>query len=88
MSPSESALPPLIDLSMAGMEPTSLTFEDTSVIQGLMFEPSQFQPEGPQTSSEIVDPGDPGNLVPEYNPDDMDVEVNVKASGKHVDIST
>ncbi|KAG2366508.1 hypothetical protein BDR07DRAFT_1479973 [Suillus spraguei] len=63
-----------------GMEPPSLKVQDASAIEGLIFEPSQIQPEGPQTSDKIVDPDDPGNLVPEYNSDDMDVEVKVEPS--------
>ncbi|KAG1723089.1 hypothetical protein EDB19DRAFT_1834716 [Suillus lakei] len=64
MSPPESALPPRIDLLMVGMAPTPPKFEDTSAIEGLLFEYSQVQPEGPHMSGENVDPGDPGNLVP------------------------
>jgi hypothetical protein len=85
MSPPASALPALIDLSMTGMEPTPPTFQDTSSIEGLIFEPTEGQPEDPQTSGNMVDPGDPGNLVPEYNSDDMDVEVKVE---EDVDIAT
>ncbi|KAG2356489.1 hypothetical protein BDR07DRAFT_1491890 [Suillus spraguei] len=80
MSPLPSTLAPLIDLNMAGMEPTSLKVKGASTIEGLIFEPSQVQPEGPQTSGNIVDPDDPGNLVLEYNPDDMDVKVKVEPS--------
>ncbi|KAG1817039.1 uncharacterized protein BJ212DRAFT_1299229 [Suillus subaureus] len=43
MSPPELALPPLIDLLMAGMEPTLQKFRDSSVIEGLVFELSQVQ---------------------------------------------
>ncbi|KAG2352550.1 hypothetical protein BDR07DRAFT_1498099 [Suillus spraguei] len=43
---------------------------------------------GPQTSGKIVDPDDPGNLVPEYNSDDMDVEVKVEPSGEEVEMAT
>ncbi|KAG2138243.1 hypothetical protein BD769DRAFT_1663822 [Suillus cothurnatus] len=85
MSPPASALPALIDLSMTGMEPTPPTFQDASSIEGLIFEPTEGQPEDPQTSGNMVDPGDPGNLVPEYNSDDMDVEVKVE---EDVDIAT
>ncbi|KAG2141460.1 hypothetical protein BD769DRAFT_1662362 [Suillus cothurnatus] len=85
MSPLASALPVLIDLSMTGMEPTPPTFEDASSIEGLMFEPTQGQPEDPQTSGNMVDWGDPGNLVPEYNSDDMNVEVKVE---EDIDIAT
>ena len=79
MSPPESALPPLIDLSMAGMAPTPPTPEDASPIEGLVFEDNIVHPEDPHTSGEHVDPGNPGNLVPEYDSaDDMDVEVKVE----------
>ena len=79
MSPPESALPPLIDLSMAGMAPTPPTPEDASAIEGLVFEDNIVHPEDPHTSGEHVDPGNPGNLVPEYDSaDDMDVEVKVE----------
>ncbi|KAG2354547.1 hypothetical protein BDR07DRAFT_1494395 [Suillus spraguei] len=83
-----SALAPLIDLDMAGMEPPSPKVQDASAIESLIFEPSQIQPEGPQTSSKIVDPDDLGNLVPEYNSDDMDVEVKVEPSGDEVEMAT
>ncbi|KAG1801082.1 uncharacterized protein BJ212DRAFT_1487834 [Suillus subaureus] len=67
MSPSTSALPPLIDLLIGEMMPAPLKFEDASAIEGLLFEYNQVvQPEVPDMSSEIVDLGDPGNLVPEY----------------------
>ncbi|KAG1813927.1 uncharacterized protein BJ212DRAFT_1482276 [Suillus subaureus] len=90
MSPSASALPPLIDLSIGEMMPTPPKFEDASAIEGLLFEYNQVvQPEVPDTSSEIVDPGDPGNLVPEYDSsNDMDVEVKVEASSEEVDMAT
>ncbi|KAG1717535.1 hypothetical protein EDB19DRAFT_1839717 [Suillus lakei] len=79
MSPPEFALPPLIDLSMAGMAPTPPTPEDASPIEGLVFEDNIVHPEDPHTSGEHVDPGNPGNLVPEYDSaDDMDVEVKVE----------
>ncbi|KAG1802177.1 uncharacterized protein HD556DRAFT_1304345 [Suillus plorans] len=52
MSPPESALPPLIDLSMAGMELTLPKLEDPPAIEGLMFEHSQVEPKGPQMSIE------------------------------------
>jgi hypothetical protein len=67
MSPLPSALSNLINLDMGVMEPTPLKVEDRSDMVGLMFEPSQVQPEGPQSSSKIVIPDDPGNLFPEYN---------------------
>jgi hypothetical protein len=70
---------------MTGMEPTPPTFEDASSIEGLIFEPTEGQPEDPQTSGNMVDLGDPGNLVPEHNSDDMDVEVKVE---EDVDIAT
>ncbi|KAG1717178.1 hypothetical protein EDD22DRAFT_946567, partial [Suillus occidentalis] len=52
--PLPSALPNLINLDMGVMEPTPLKVEDTSDMVGLVFEPSQVQPEGPQSSGEIV----------------------------------
>ncbi|KAG1719962.1 hypothetical protein EDB19DRAFT_1918363 [Suillus lakei] len=89
MSPPESTLPPLIHLLMAEMAPTPPKFEDASAIEGLLFEYSQVQQEDTPTSSKNVDPGDPGNLVPEYDSfDDMDVEVQVEASGEEVDMAT
>ncbi|KAG2353115.1 hypothetical protein BDR07DRAFT_1383477 [Suillus spraguei] len=87
ISPLPSALAPLIDLNMAGMEPPSPKVQDSSAIEGLIFELSQIQPEGPQMSGEIVDPDDTGNLVPEYNSDDMDV-VKVEPSGEEVEMAT
>ncbi|KAG2366115.1 hypothetical protein BDR07DRAFT_1480527 [Suillus spraguei] len=78
ISPLPSALTPLIDLDMAGMEPPSLKVQPASVIE----------PEGPQTSGEIVDPDDPGNLVPEYDSDDMDVEVKVEPSADEGEMAT
>ncbi|KAG1735662.1 uncharacterized protein EDB91DRAFT_1083581 [Suillus paluster] len=82
MSPAESALPPLIDLTMEGIAPTTTTttVPDASAIDGLLFDYNQVaHPEDPDASGEIVDPGDLSNLVPEYNSsDDMDVEVEVK----------
>ncbi|KAG1812989.1 hypothetical protein EV424DRAFT_1349185 [Suillus variegatus] len=47
------------------MEPTPLMVEDGSAMVGLMVEPTQVQPEGPQSSSKIVLPDEPGNLLPE-----------------------
>jgi hypothetical protein len=93
MSPLPSALPALINLDMAHMavmEPTPLKVEDGSVMIGLMFEPSQVQPEGPQTSGEIVVPDDPDNLVPEYNSasEEMDIEVPVEPADGEVDMAT
>ncbi|KAG1803428.1 uncharacterized protein BJ212DRAFT_1487031 [Suillus subaureus] len=90
MSPSASALPPLIDLLIGEMIPTPPKFEDASAIEGLLFEYNWVvQPEVPDTSGEIVDPGDPGNLVPEYDSsNDMDVEVKVEASSEEVDMAT
>ncbi|KAG1803283.1 uncharacterized protein BJ212DRAFT_1487073 [Suillus subaureus] len=90
MSPSTSALPPLIDLSIGEMMPTPSKFEDASAIEGLLFEYNQVvQPEVPDMSGKIVDPGDPGNLVPEYDSsNDMDVEVKVEASSEEVDMAT
>ena len=64
-------------------------FKDASAIEGLLFEYSQVQPEGPHMSGENVDLGDPGNLVPEYDSaDDMDVEVKVEVSCEQVDMAT
>ncbi|KAG2107942.1 uncharacterized protein F5147DRAFT_773925 [Suillus discolor] len=93
MSPLPSALPALINLDMAHMavmEPTPLKVEDGSDMIGLVFEPSQVQPEGPQTSGEIVVPDDPGNLVPEYNSvsEEMYIEVPVEPAGGEVDMAT
>ncbi|KAG1717793.1 hypothetical protein EDB19DRAFT_1917158 [Suillus lakei] len=62
---------------------------DASAIEGLLFEYSQVQPEGPHMSGGNVDLGDPGNLVPEYDSaDDMDVEVKVEVSCEEVDMAT
>ncbi|KAG1727575.1 uncharacterized protein EDB91DRAFT_1253836 [Suillus paluster] len=90
-SPSQSALPPLINLSMAVydtvMEPTPSKIEDPSAIKGLSFEPSQVQPAldpspTPPTAGAILVLDDPHNLVPEYNSaDEMDVEVKVEVEG-------
>ncbi|KAG1863866.1 hypothetical protein F4604DRAFT_1683492 [Suillus subluteus] len=90
MSPLPSALPNLINLDMGVMEPSSLKVEDASDMVGLIFEPSPVQPEGPQPSGKIVDPDDPGNLVPEYNSvsEEMDVEVKDETSGGEVDMAT
>ncbi|KAG1824392.1 uncharacterized protein BJ212DRAFT_1475700 [Suillus subaureus] len=90
MSPSASALPPLIDLSIGEIMPTPPKFKDASAIEGLLFEYNWVvQPEVPDTSGEIVDLGDPGNLVPEYDSsDDMDVEVKVEVSSEEVDMAT
>ncbi|KAG1759425.1 hypothetical protein EDD22DRAFT_849237 [Suillus occidentalis] len=90
MSPLPSALPNLINLDMGVMEPTPLKVEDASDMVGLMFEPSQVQPEGPQSSSEIVDPDDPGNLFSKYNSvsEEMDIEVKAGTSGEEVEMAT
>jgi hypothetical protein len=94
-SPLPLALPPLIDLSMADIEPTSPNFEDASAIDGLTFEPSQVQlppdplptPEDAQTTREIIPPDDPLNLVPDYNSvDSMDVEVEVGVKPEDVEV--
>ncbi|KAG1722585.1 uncharacterized protein EDB91DRAFT_1255977 [Suillus paluster] len=85
-SPSQSALPPLIDISIA-VEPTPSKIEDCSAIEGLSFEPSQVQPAPdpsptPSTAGAILVPDDPCNLVPEYDSgDEMDVEVKVEVEG-------
>ncbi|KAG1726352.1 uncharacterized protein EDB91DRAFT_1254371 [Suillus paluster] len=94
MSPAKSALPLLIDLTMEGIAPTTATatFPDASAIDGLLFDYNQVaHPEDPDASGEIVNPGDPSNLVPEYDSsDDMDVEVEVKVeeSSEEVDMAT
>ncbi|KAG1738585.1 hypothetical protein EDD22DRAFT_922720 [Suillus occidentalis] len=89
MSPLPSALPNLINLDMGVMEPTPLKVEDTSDMVGLVFEPSQVQPEGPQSSGEIVVPDDLGNLFPEYSlvSEEMDVEVKAGTSGEEVEMA-
>ncbi|KAG1727973.1 uncharacterized protein EDB91DRAFT_1086272 [Suillus paluster] len=85
-SPSQSALPPLIDISIA-VEPTPSKIEDRSAIEGLSFELSQVQPTldpspTPSTAGAILVPDDPHNLVPEYDSgDEMDVEVKVEVEG-------
>ncbi|KAG1717464.1 hypothetical protein EDD22DRAFT_992240 [Suillus occidentalis] len=78
MSPLPSALPNLINLDMGVMEPTPLKVEDASDMVGLVFEPSQVQPED-----------DPGNLLPEYNSvsEEMDVEVKAGTSGEEVEMA-
>ncbi|KAG2094671.1 uncharacterized protein F5147DRAFT_763865 [Suillus discolor] len=63
--PLPSALSNLIDLDISVMQPTPLTVEDGSAMVGLMVEPTQVQPEGPQSSGEIMLPDEPGNLLPE-----------------------
>ncbi|KAG2030979.1 hypothetical protein BDR03DRAFT_1016598 [Suillus americanus] len=82
MSPPESTLLPLIDLSMETLAPTTATptFSDASAIEGLLFDYDQVvHPEDRDASSNIVDPGDPSNLVPEYDSsNNMDVEMEVK----------
>ncbi|KAG1805028.1 uncharacterized protein HD556DRAFT_1437192 [Suillus plorans] len=72
------------------MEPTPLTVEDGSAMVGLMVEPTQVQPEGPQSSGEIVVQDEPGNLLPEYNSSDeeMDVEVKVERPREEVEMAT
>ncbi|KAG1740262.1 hypothetical protein EDD22DRAFT_921784, partial [Suillus occidentalis] len=89
MSPLPSALPNLINLDMGVMEPTPLKVEDASDMVGLVFEPSQVQPEAPQSSGEIVIPDDPGNLFPDYNSvsEEMDVEVKAGTSDEEVDMA-
>ncbi|KAG2029003.1 hypothetical protein BDR03DRAFT_1019034, partial [Suillus americanus] len=94
MSPPESALPPLIDLSMETLAPTTATptFPDASAIEGLLFDYDQVvHPEDRDASGEIVDPGDPSNLVPEYdssNNMDVEMEVKVDKSSEEVDMAT
>jgi hypothetical protein len=85
MSPPESTLPDLIDLSMPDTEITSPQVENAALMEGLMFEPSQGHPEGPDDPGNLV----PANLVPEYNSStDMDVEPKVEASSEEVDMAT
>ncbi|KAG0691506.1 hypothetical protein DFH29DRAFT_1010900 [Suillus ampliporus] len=74
----------------ARMSPTPTKFEDASAIEGLLFESNEVvDPEGPHTSGKNVDPGDPGNLVPEYDSDDdMDVEVKVEVKVEDTDMAT
>ncbi|KAG1717220.1 hypothetical protein EDD22DRAFT_856276 [Suillus occidentalis] len=81
MSPLPSTLPNLINLDIGVMEPTPLKVEDGSDMVGLMFQPSQVQPEVPD---------DLGNLFPEYNSvsEEMDVEVKAGPSGGEVEIAT
>ncbi|KAG1783674.1 hypothetical protein EV702DRAFT_1190698 [Suillus placidus] len=90
MSPLPSALPNLINLDMGVMEPTSLKVEDESAMVGLVFEPSEVQPEAPQSSSKNVVPDDLVNLLPEYNSvdEEMDVEVKDEPSGEEVEMVT
>ncbi|KAG2136096.1 uncharacterized protein EDB93DRAFT_1106966 [Suillus bovinus] len=89
MSTSASALPPLIDLSMKGMEPNSLNLQDQSAINGLIFELNQIHPEVSQTLGKIVKLDDPGNLFPEYDSvEEMDVQVKGEPSGEDVDMTT
>ena len=90
MSPLPSALPNLINLDMGVMEPTNLKVEDQSAMVGLVFEPSEVLPEGPQSSGENVVPDDPVNLLPEYNSvdEEMDVEVKDEPSGEEVKMVT
>ncbi|KAG2033531.1 hypothetical protein BDR03DRAFT_1014177 [Suillus americanus] len=94
MSAAKSALPPLIDLKMEAMAPTTaiLTFLDASAIKGLLFDLNQVvHPEDPDAPSEIVDPGDLSNLVPEYDSSNnmsVEVEVKVEESSEDVDMAT
>ncbi|KAG2029254.1 hypothetical protein BDR03DRAFT_1018663 [Suillus americanus] len=94
MSPPESALPSLIDLSMETLAPTTATptCPDASAIEGLLFDYDQVvHPEDRDVSGEIVDPGDPSNLVPEYdssNNMDVEMEVKVDESSEEVDMAT
>ncbi|KAG2154228.1 uncharacterized protein EDB93DRAFT_1102369 [Suillus bovinus] len=81
MSTPASALPPLIDLSMGGMEPNPPNLQDDSAIDGLIFELNQIQPEVSQMPGEIVKPDDLGNLFPEYDSvEEMDVQVKGEPS--------
>ncbi|KAG1777256.1 hypothetical protein EV702DRAFT_1045352 [Suillus placidus] len=78
MSPLPSALPNLINLDMGVMEPTNMKVEDQSAMVGLVFEPSEVLPEGPQLSGEHVVPDDPVTLLAEYNSVDEEMDVEVK----------
>ncbi|KAG1737445.1 hypothetical protein EDB19DRAFT_1829547 [Suillus lakei] len=73
-----------------GMVPTPPTPEDASAIEGLVFEDNEVvHAEDQNMSGKHVDPGNPGNLVPEYDSaDDMDVEVKVEASSEETDMAT
>ncbi|KAG2128375.1 uncharacterized protein EDB93DRAFT_1256673 [Suillus bovinus] len=89
MSTPASALPPLIDLSMEGMEPNPPNLQDESAIDRLIFELNQIHPEVSQMPGEIVKPDDPGNLFPEYDSvEEMDVQVKGEPSGEDVDMTT
>ncbi|KAG2336485.1 hypothetical protein BDR05DRAFT_1005814, partial [Suillus weaverae] len=90
MSPLPSALPNLINLDMGVMEPTNMKVEDQSAMVGLVFEPSEVLPEGPQSSGKNVVPDDPVNLLAEYNSvdEEMDVEVKDEPSGEEVKMVT
>ncbi|KAG2126558.1 uncharacterized protein EDB93DRAFT_1257508 [Suillus bovinus] len=89
MSTPASALPPLIDLSMKGMEPNPPNLQDESAINGLIFELNQIHPEVSQMLSKIVKLDDLGNLFPEYGSvEDMDVQVKGEPSGEDVDMTT
>ncbi|KAG1747005.1 hypothetical protein EDD22DRAFT_917975 [Suillus occidentalis] len=80
---------PLLDLPANATMLLDQSVEDTSDMVGLMFEPSQVQPEGSQSSGEIVVLDDPGNLLPEYNSvsEEMDVEVKAGTSGEEVEMA-
>ncbi|KAG2039590.1 hypothetical protein BDR03DRAFT_1008913 [Suillus americanus] len=90
----QNPLPPLIDLSMETLAPTTATatFPDASAIEGLLFDYDQVvHPEDRDASGEVVDPGDPSNLVPEYdssNNMDVEMEVKVDESSEEVDMAT
>jgi hypothetical protein len=63
--------------------------EDGSGMVGLMFEHSQVQPEGPQLPSTIVVLDNLGNLFPEYNSADEEMDVEEKAgSSGEVEMAT
>ncbi|KAG2057241.1 hypothetical protein BDR06DRAFT_1005280 [Suillus hirtellus] len=66
MSPLPSALSKLINLDISVMKTIPLMPEHGSAMVGPMVEPTQVQPEGPQSSSEIVLLDEPGNLLPEF----------------------
>ncbi|KAG2033662.1 hypothetical protein BDR03DRAFT_1014062 [Suillus americanus] len=79
---------------METLAPTTATptFPDASAIEGLLFDYDQVvHPEDRDASGDIVDPGDPSNLVPEYDSsNNMDVEMVVKGeeSSEEVDMAT
>ncbi|KAG2036155.1 hypothetical protein BDR03DRAFT_1011882 [Suillus americanus] len=83
-----------ITAPMETLAPTTATptFLDASAIEGLLFDYDHVvHPEDRDASGEIVDPGDTGNLVPEYdssNNMDVEMEVKVDESAEEVDMAT